>query len=249
MKFDLFNQAFAWYIILYQNLSIGSYSLRNASAVYFIWLTPKDQSVACIWLNSSWVQLLFGCLIYRFSLRFMLYPWHLSQCGWRVNLNTNSERACFQCRKCPTSRLHMWLTRAQIPVSSLTKPVQRDFDQSFVLYKAEGCMLASCSRARMPVESRGGVLANALVWPALNHYPTAKQQDASRQQTEKATRSTVAACNQPHLFWPFTPPFIQPCQVGGTLFIYLFFINLNVAGQIPKCVGRQMFHMWMSCSG
>lgn len=74
----------------------------------------------------------------------------------------------------------------------------------------------------MPVESRGGVLANALVWPALNHYPTAKQQDASRQQTEKATRSTVSACNQPHLFWPFTPPFIQPCQVGGTLFIYLF---------------------------
>lgn len=211
-------------------------------------MNPKvPKCFACISLNSSRVQLWFGCLIYRFSLRFLLYPWHLSQCGWRANLNTNSERACFQCRKCPTSRLPTWLTRAQIPVSSLPQPVQRPFDQCFVLYKAEGCMLAGCSRARMPVESRGGLLADALVWPALNHYPTAEQKDASRQQTEKVTR--CAACNQPHLFWPFTPPSIQPCQVGGNLFIYLCFINLDITGQIPKCVKRQMFHMWMSCSG
>lgn len=73
----------------------------------------------------------------------------------------------------------------------------------------------------MPVESGGDLVANALVWPALNRYPTAKQQDAGRQQTGKATRCTVAACNQPDLSWPFTPPFIRPCQVGGTLFVYL----------------------------
>lgn len=128
-------------------------------------------------------------------------------------------------------------------MSSLTQAVQRDFAQCSVLYKAEGFMLAHCSRVRMPVESRGDLVANALVWPALNHYPTAKQQDASRQQTGKATRCTAAACNQPDLFWPFTPPFIRPCQVGGTLFIYLCFINVNATGQIPKRVGRQVFHM------
>jgi len=86
----------------------------------------------------------------------------------------------------------------------------------------------------MPVESRGGSLANTLVWPALNHYPTAKKQDSSRQQTEKVTRYTVASCNQPDPFWPLTPPFIQPYQVGGNLFICLCFINLNTAGQIAE---------------
>lgn len=79
----------------------------------------------------------------------------------------------------------------------------------------------------MPVESGGGSLADTLVWPALNHYPAAKQQDNSRRQTEKVTRCAVASCNQPDPFWPLTPPFIQPCQVGGNLFIYICFINLN----------------------
>lgn len=204
-----------WFDLLFSFRWLDSSAVLDLNSLFHL-INPKGpKCFACIWLNSSWVQLSFGCLICRFSLRFLLYPWHLSQCDWRVNLNTNSERACFPWR-CPASRLHMWLTRAQIPVSSLTQPVKRDFDQSFVLYKAEGCMLANSTRARMPVESGGALLANALVWPALNCYPTAKQQDASRQQTEKVTRSTVAACHQPDLLWPFTPPLIQPCQVGGT---------------------------------
>lgn len=119
-----------------------------------------------------------------------------------------------------------------------TQPVRSDFDQCFVLYKAEGCTLANCSRPRMPVESGGGSLANTLVWPALNHYPTAKQHDNNRRRTEKVTRCTVASCKQPGPFWPLTPPFIQPCQVGGNLFLYLCFINLSSAGQIAKCASR-----------
>lgn len=99
-------------------------------------------------------------------------------------------------------------------------------------------MLANCSRPRMPVESGGGSLANTLVWPALNYYPTAKQEDNSRRRTEKVTRCTLASCNQPDPFWPLTPPFIQPCQVGGNFFIYLCFITLNTTGQIAKCVSR-----------
>lgn len=102
--------------ILHQNLSIGSCSVSQAfwksllrlfwfrfiyysgfvgwtqvlcliSAVYFIWLTPM--CFACIWLNSSRAQLLFGCLIYSFFLRFWLFPWRLFRCCWRANLNTN----------------------------------------------------------------------------------------------------------------------------------------------------------------
>lgn len=119
-----------------------------------------------------------------------------------------------------------------------TQPVRRDFDQCFVLYKAEGCTLANCSRPRMPVESGGGSLADTLVWPALNHYPAAKQQDNSRRRTEKVTRCAVASCNQPDPLWPLTPPFIQPCQVGGNLFIYICFINLNAGRYISKCVSR-----------
>lgn len=211
-----------WFHLLFGFRWLDSSTVLDFSSLFHL-INPKvPKCFACIWLNSSRVQLSFGCLIYRFSLRFFLYPWHLSQCGWRANLNAKSERACFQGRKCPTSRLPTWLTRAQIPVSSLTQPVQRDFDRCFVLDKAEGCMLANCSRPRMPVESRGGLLADALVWPALNRYPTAKQQDAGRQRTGKVTRCTGAACNQPDPFWPFAPPFIRPCQVGGTLFIYLF---------------------------
>lgn len=95
----------------------------------------------------------------------------------------------------------------------------------------------------MPAERGGDLVSNALVWPALSCCPTAKQQDASRQQTEKATRCTVAACYQPDLFNPFTPPLIRQYQVGGTSFIYLCFINLNTTGQIPKCVGREVFQM------
>lgn len=105
-----------------------------------------------------------------------------------------------------------------------TQPVWRDSDPCFVLYKAEGCMLANCCRPRMPVESGGGSLANTLVWPALNHYPAAKQQDNSRRRTEKVTRCSVASYKQPDPFWALTPPFIQPCQVGGNLFIYICFI-------------------------
>lgn len=87
--------------ILHQNLSIGRYSISQAfwksllrlflfgfiyysgfvgwtqvlcliSAVYFIWLTPM--CFACIWLNSSRAQLLFGCLIYRFFPEVLAFP-------------------------------------------------------------------------------------------------------------------------------------------------------------------------------
>lgn len=104
-------------------------------------------------------------------------------------------------------------------------------------------MLVNCSRPRMPLESRESLLANALVWPALNHYPAAKQEDNSSRRTEKVSRCTATSCSQPDPSWPLTPSFLQLCQVGGHLFIYLCFIDLDAASEMAKCISKESSDM------
>lgn len=211
-----------WFHLLFRFSWLNSSTTLDFSSLFHL-IIPEV--FCCIWLNSSRAQLLFGCLIYRFFPVILGFPLAsvFDVAEGQISVLIKKEPVFSIESVQPVDFLHDW-QELKFQRAARTQPVRRDSDLCFVLYKAEGCVLANCRRPRMPVESRGGSLANTLVWPALNHYPAAKQQDNSRRRTEKVTRCSVASCKQPDPFWAFTPPFIRPCQVGGNLFIYVCFM-------------------------
>lgn len=69
----------------------------------------------------------------------------------------------------------------------------------------------------MSVESRGSSLAESVVWPALNQYPTAKRQDNCRKRSGRCNRGRDGPVAHAPDIWMAAQPFLQTSQVGGFL--------------------------------